>query len=88
MANISDWETLSENLGVPKPVINRCRLDNIDSGRKRRQCLEAYIDLGNACWETVVQVLADYPFYKKRLAKEIADYYIYGVDYSSVVEKK
>ena len=33
---------------------------------KKSRCLEAYL----ACWEQVVKVLADYPFYNARLTNE------------------
>ena len=73
MAEIGDWETLCENLGVEKAVINRLRnMIDTDSTIKKRRCLEAYLDTGRACWEQVVKVLADYPFYNARLANNIA----------------
>ena len=38
--------------------------------------------MGNACWEQVVKLVADYPFYNFRHAKEIA--VACGIDYSRV----
>ena len=73
VAEIGDWETLCDNLGVEKAVINRLRnLIDTDSTIKKSRCLEAYLDTGGACWEQVVKVVADYPFYNARLAKKIA----------------
>ena len=83
VAEIGEWEPLCENLGAPVPVVNQLRSDSIPPGSKKRQCLKGYIDLGTACWETVVQVVADHPFYNKKLAKKIAD--DNGIDYSTIV---
>ena len=84
VAEIGDWEPLCENLGAPVPVVKQLQSDNIPSGLKKRKCLEAYINSIKACWETVIQVVADHPFYNRKLAKEIADGN--GVDYSSIVQ--
>ena len=48
------------------------------------RCLEAYFNLGNTCWEKVVQVVADYPFCNIWLAKTIADEN--GIDYSIIAK--
>lgn len=83
--DIGDWETLCENLGVPKRVLSG--LNNmIDTyyEKKKQLCLKAYLDTDRACWEQVVKVVADYPFYKIRLSKEIARKH--GIDYSSIVK--
>ena len=85
VAEIGDWEALCENLGVEKAVINRLRnMIDTDSTIKKRRCLEAYLDTGRACWEQVVKVLADYPFYNARLANNIA--HMQHIDYSSIVK--
>ena len=81
MAEIGDWETLCENLGVPKAVLNELRFSDKQTGRKKSECLEAYLDTDTACWEQVVKVIADFPFHNKRLARQIADKQ--NVDYSS-----
>ena len=86
MAEIGEWEPLCENLGAPVPVVKQLRSDSIPSGLKKRKCLEAYIDLGSTCWETVVLVVADHPFYNRKLAKEIAG--DYGVDFFSIVQDR
>ena len=86
VAVIGDWEALCENLGTPVPVLKQLRFDSIESSMKRSRCLEAYLDTGKACWETVVQVVADDPFYNKKLAKKIA--HEYGVDYSNIVKEE
>jgi len=86
VATIGDWETLYENLGTPEPVLKQLRFDSIATEVKRSRCLEAYLNTDKACWETVVKVVADYPFYNKKLARKIANEH--GVDYSSIVKEE
>ena len=86
MAVIGDWQALCEYLGVPKPVLQQLRYDNKQHSEKKSECLEAYLNTGEACWETVVRVVAHYPFYNKKVAKEIADKY--EVDYSKHVKEE
>ena len=81
VAEIGDWESLCENLGAPKAVISGLRSSSMQDGRKKSRCLEAYIDTDEACWEQVVEVVADNPFYNRKLARKIADKH--GVHYSS-----
>ena len=81
MAEIGDYEVLCENLGVQKALLSDLRnMINTDNAIKKRRCLEAYINTGKACWEKVVKVVDDYPFYNARVAKEIA--HMHGVGYS------
>jgi len=84
VAEIGDWETLCGNLGVPKAVLNELRSSSMENGIKKSRCLEAYLNTGDTCWEEVVEVVADYPFYNKKLARKIAT--DHGVDYSSVIK--
>ena len=73
VAEIGNWETLCENLGVEKDVINRLHyVIDPHNTIKKSKCLEAYLNTGRACWEQVVKVVADYPFNNARLAREIA----------------
>ena len=75
VAEIGNWESLCENLEVPKEVMNSLHFSTEHHQRKKRECLQAYIDLGEACWEEVVKVVANHPFHNKRLAKKIASKY-------------
>ena len=75
VAEIGNWESLCEKLEVPKAVMNRLRSSNKQDERKKSECLQAYIDSREACWEKVVKVVANYPFNNKRLAKDIASKY-------------
>ena len=71
---------MCEHLGVHKAVLNALRnIIDTDATIKKSRYLEAYLNMGNACWEQVVKVVADYPFYNFRLAKEIAA--THGIDY-------
>ena len=51
VAEIGDWESLCENLGTLKAVINELRFSDKQTGRKKNECLEAYLDTDSACWE-------------------------------------
>lgn len=77
VAEIGDWETLCENLEVPSAVINELLFSNLKIRRKKAVCLEIYFNSGKACWEQIVKIVADHPFYNKRLARGIAA--IHGV---------
>ena len=72
VAEIGDWESLCEYLEVPTPVMNGLRYSNKLDERKKSECLQAYFNSGQVCWEEVVKVVADHPFYNKRLAIKIA----------------
>lgn len=86
VAEIGDWETLCENLGVRKSVINNLRYSNKQTGRRKSECLQAYLDTDQACWEKVVMVVSEHPFNNRRLANSIANTY-YGKEYSNIVRK-
>ena len=62
VAEIGDWESLCEKLEVPKEVMNRLRFSNKQDERKKSECLQAYFNLGEACWE-VVKVVENHPFH-------------------------
>ena len=84
VAEIGNWETLCENLGVEKAVINGLHyVTDPDNTIKKSRCLEAYVNTGRACWEQVVKVVADHPFYNARLARNIA--HTQHIDYSTIV---
>ena len=72
VAEIGDWESLCDYLEVPKAVINELHHSSKQDNRKKSECLKAYFNSGEVCWEEVVKVVADHPFYNKRLAIKIA----------------
>ena len=75
---------MCEHLGVHKAVLNGlCNIIDTDATIKKSRHLDACINMGNACWEQVVKVVADYPLYNFRFAKEIAATH-HGIDYSRI----
>ena len=83
VAEVGNWESLCDQLEVPKAVLNDLRFANMENIVKKNRCLEAYINTGNACWETVVRVVASHPIQNPRVAMEIAAEH--GLDYHSIV---
>lgn len=77
VSEVGDWDMLCSRLGVKEETLGSLRFSHEDASSKKLKCLRAYLDLGQGCWEQVVQVLCESPFYKKRLGKKIAD--MYGV---------
>lgn len=79
VAEIGNWEPLCGNLGVDRATLSDLRhMTNTENTEKKRRCLEAYINTGKACWEKVVEVVADYPFSNARIAKQIKAHYDVG----------
>ena len=82
VAEVGDWEALCLYLDIPQRKIKELYFSNTDVRTKKSICLEVYLNMGNACWEHVVKVVAEYPFYNLRLAKEIAA--THSIDYSRI----
>ena len=79
-----ETDAMCEHLGVHKAVLNGlCNIIDTDGTIKKSRCLETYLNMGNTCWEQVVKVVADYPFYNLRLDMEIAATH-HGIDYSKI----
>ena len=83
VAEVGNWESLCDQLEVPKEVLSDLRFANMENIVKKNRCLEAYFNTGNACWETVVRVVASHPIHNPRVAMEIAA--AHGLDYRSIV---
>ena len=75
LAEIGNWEALCTHLEVPEATLDGLVHAHLENTAKKQRCLAAYFDQGNACWDKVVEVVAGYPFFKKKLAKQIADKY-------------
>ena len=71
LVEIGNWEILCDALGVEQATLESLRYNHGDSVTNKRKCLDAFLKQGSACWETVVKVVASYPFYNKRLAEAI-----------------
>ena len=79
MEEIGNWEALCRNLGVRNAVLNNLRyMINVENTVKKSRCLEAYLKTGKACWEQVVKVIREQPFFNARLANQIANMHVVG----------
>ena len=85
LAEIGWWEALCENLGVEAAILNNLRYAQMESEEKKRRCLQAFYKQGVVCWESVVKVVMDDPFYDRSLAQRIAEKY--GVDQPTMYDK-
>ena len=75
LAEIGNWEALCANLRVEKAVLDGLRYSLLQHEEKKQRCLQAFYQQGTICWETVINVLTEYPFYNRRLANWIAKEY-------------
>ena len=75
LAEIGNWQSLCTNLEVPEATINNLENELLKNNAKKQNCLSVYFDQGKACWEKVIQVIAGDPFYKEKLASQIAKKY-------------
>ena len=68
-------------------VTQSLRRSEVSERVKKRDCLDAFYDLGEdeACWERVVKALAGPLIDNRRLAKDIAKEY--GVDFEKTTNK-
>ena len=62
-------------LKVDDGTMNMLRYSESDNRVKKRECLEAYWNSGEAYWEDVVRAVVSYPIKNKRVAKEIVERY-------------
>jgi hypothetical protein len=51
--------------------MNELKYSNEGIGEKKRDCLRAYFDTGEAYWEEVVRAVIKHPISNKRVAKII-----------------
>ena len=75
IAEIGDWVGLCSNLGVNDAKMNKLKHSSVQNEDKKRECLQAYFDTGEAYWEEVVRALVIYPINNKRLASKIVEQY-------------
>ena len=75
VAEIGDWIGLCSNLGVNDAKMNQLKHSNVQNEEKKRECLQAYFDTGEACWEEVVRALVIHPINNKRLASKLVEKY-------------
>jgi len=72
LSEIGDWDSLCTFLGVKDSKMNALKVSTKAETNKKQDCLTSYYDSGNANWETVVMVVAQFPFENVKLACNIA----------------
>ena len=73
VAKIGDWDGLCSNLGVNEAKMNELRYSSGSYVEKKRGCLQAYFDTGEAFWEDVVKAVIKHPIDNKRVAIKIVE---------------
>lgn len=68
---ISDWWSLYLNLKVDSTTMNLLKFSMESAEVKKRECLQAFWNTGEATWEDVVKAVAEYPINNKWVAKTI-----------------
>ena len=72
LAEIGDWQGLCLVLNVDEATVDGLRHSNQRSEEKKRECLHAYYNSGEATWEGVITAITKHPIKNCRLAKKIA----------------
>ena len=75
VAEIGDWQALCSNLGVNAGKMNELRHSTETINAKKRECLLAYFDTGEANWNDVVEAVKKPPLSNNRVAKHISQKY-------------
>ena len=75
VAEVGNWEGLCYNLEVNEARMSELRNSNELVDAKKRECLKAYFDSGEAYWENVVKALVRYPVGNRKVANEIVEKY-------------
>ena len=74
VSDIGDWVGLCWNLDVGEGIMDSLKhSDYVTSETKKRNCLQAYWNSGEAIWETVIRAVAEKPIKNIRVAKRIAN---------------
>ena len=75
VSEIGNWFELGSNLAVKEATMNGLKNSLKQDTFKKTECLSAYVDQGEACWEEVVKVLSEHPFFNNRVASVIWEKY-------------
>ena len=75
LQEINDWSEICTYFNVKTYLIHRIEDEYSKAKNRKKQCLLAYLDSGNASWKHVVQVICSYPFDKDALGLKIAKKY-------------
>ncbi len=74
--NIGDWEGLCTYLGASETIMNRLKLSKDQDITKKRECLTDVFNEYRLDWETVIEVVGNFPISNPREACKIAENYI------------
>ena len=80
---VGDWRGLCVNLKVSKTTMSRLEHSNVLDEDKKRDCLQAFFDSGEATWEKVACSVAEYPIDDMGTAKWIIANYISNATHAS-----
>lgn len=73
---IGDWRSLCMNLGVDSAIMDELiHAQNKLDKAKKADCLQAYIDSGEAHWCKVADAVSKYPVNKRRIGNIIRKEY-------------
>ena len=72
------------NLRVDEGTMNRLIHSTDRDETKMTECLQAYVNSGEARWSQLVQAVATYPLNNKKLAKKIAK--DHGLNFDRVMQ--
>ncbi len=76
LEDIGNWEALCLNLGVRTGVIDGLRHSRLPVSSMKLQCIEAYVNDGDATWEEVRTAVTLYPILNSNVASKIARKYL------------
>ena len=75
LADIGDWHGLCLALNVDEGIIDQLRNSEQQVEERKRECLRAYRNSGEATWEGVIAAIAKHPISNCRVANKIARKY-------------
>ena len=77
VASVGDWRGLCMNLGVSESTLDTLKYSTERDIAKKRNCLEACFNTGEATWEKLANTVEQFPINNKRLAQSIREKFIY-----------
>lgn len=82
--SVGIWRELCMNLRVDEGTMNRLIHSTDRDETKMTECLQAYVNSGEARWSQLVRAVATYPLNNKKLAKKIAK--DHGLNFDRVMQ--
>ena len=83
---IGDWQNLCKNLKVDVGIMDMLKFSRDHDSIKKDECLEAYVNNGDASWEEVVVAVARFPIRNKLVSYNIAKVYVDQSNYETLME--